>query len=141
MNTIADSEDETTDENEIQPKSHVIEGSLRSAIDDLEKRVSFLERYQSMEPKHRLEGFGFRFLRWFRKDYQCERQRLETNLYLCNRISLVSAPIFLLSAVPPMDTGIAVLSGLITGASLLGSGMFGGALEDMRSEGERCECQ
>lgn len=140
MNIISNPEGEKPDHGETRQKSYV-EDKLTNSIDRFENDIEFLERYQSMEPKSRLEGFGFRLMRWYNKDYRSEKQRLETNQYLCNRISLVSAPIFVLSIVPPTNTGMAVLTGLIGAGSFVSACIFEATLDDLKSEDKRCACQ
>ena len=139
MDDISDLESKTPDKDRKEPKSYV-ERRLKEYSDRYHDQVDSLVRYQRMEPSNLIEGFWFRFIRWFRKDYQNERQRLETNKYLCSRLVLVSAPVFILSVMPPVDSRLAVLSGLTTATSLLGTAMFEAGLEELEDQ-EGCDCE
>lgn len=139
MNAIPDSEDQSSEDNAIQLKSHS-ERKLKRSLDKLETDLEFISRYEKMEPKSRLQGLELRLMRWRNNDFQSERQRLETNKYLCSRLVLVSAPVFILSIVPPVNSGLTLLSGLTTAFSLFGYGMFVEGLEELEDQ-EGCDCE
>ena len=138
MDDISDLKSKTPDKDRKEPKSYV-ERRLKEYSDRYHDQVDHLMRYQRMEPKSRLQRFEFRCMRWFRKDYQSERQRLETDSYLCSCAALASIPFFVLSATPPISSGFAVLTGMTLLGSTVSYAMYKSALQNSEDEDGDCE--
>jgi len=138
VDDISDLESKTLDKDRKEPKSYV-ERRLKEYSDRYDDQVDSLVRYQRMDPQTRTEGLWFRFIRWFTKGYQSERQRLETGSYLCSRAALASLPFFVLSVTPPIDSVFAVLTGMTLLGSTLSYTIYESALQNLEDEGGDCE--